>query len=214
MSRARVIYIEQTSAPLTGAVSAQVTDQGAAHIMPDLTTQVTTEEAPTAWIVRVDGHEFVHGGEYELRFDLPEAAAQFASDLLVEYGPDTQVQVVGLDELGMPLSGALPTPEVTATLGEWLAEVDVPVPEVRHPLDALQGQVCRALFIEGSAREKVALILGLYRHHLSPAQCRMLRRLDAAFVVVRFKAALDPAWVQYAEWEAAFRRARRAQTGG
>lgn len=200
MSRARVIHIK----PL----SAQVSPRGAAAVTAEGLTQVPPEQAPVGWVVRVDGHEFVHGGEYELQFDLPEAAAQFAADLLSEYGPDTPVQVVGLDELGVPLPGALPTPEETVTLMEWLAEVDVPVPEVWHPLDALQGQVCRALFMEGSAREKVAVILGLYRHHLSPARCGVLRRLDTAFVVARFKVALDPAWVQYAEWEAAFRRAQ------
>lgn len=204
MSRARVIHIE----PL----SAHVSPQGAADVTPEIMTQVPAQ-TPAGWIVRVDGHEFVHGGEYELRFDLPEAAAQFAADLLAEYGPDTPVQVVGLDDLGVPLPGPLPTPEETVTLMEWLSEVDVPVPEARHPLDALQGQVCRALFMEGTARQKVAVILGLYRHHLSPARSGVLRRLDAAFVVARFKAALDPAWVQYAEWEAAFRRARRAQAG-
>lgn len=177
----------------------------------DTTPEVTPESAPTGWIVRVDGHEFVHGGEYALQFDLPETAAQFAANLLIEYGPDTQVQVVGLDELGVPLPAALPTPEATGTLDDWLADGDIPVPETVHPLDVLEGQVCRALFMEGSAREKVTLILELYKHHLSPARCRVLRRLDAPFVVARFKAALDPARVQYAEWEAAFRRARRAQ---
>lgn len=90
----------------------------------------------------------------------------------------------------------------------------IPVPEAVHLLDVLQGQVCRALFMEGSAREKVAVILGLNRHHLDPALCPAVRRHDAAFVVARFKAAPDPARAKSAEWEAAFRCARLAQDAG
>lgn len=81
-------------------------------------------------------------------------------------------------------------------------------------MDVQQGQVCRALFMDGCAWEEVAVILGLHRHHLSLAHCRVLRRLDAALVVERFKAALDPARVQCAEREAAFRCARRTRNGG
>lgn len=72
-----------------------------------------------------------------MEFDLAEDAARFAADLGLDYGPETVVELVGLDALDMPLDQPFEAPFEPEAFGAWLAAYDVAPPELRHFRDQL-----------------------------------------------------------------------------
>lgn len=163
------------------------------------------EASPQAWIVRVDGHEFTHGHRYAMEFDLAEDAARFATDLKLEYGLDTDVEVVGLDALGVPLYEEPEAPAEPNSFDAWLVAYDLPEPQMLHPRDQQLAQITRALFLEWPAARRIELILGLYRHDLSAQRVQELRSYEPAFAIARLKQMLPATFVDYAALQAAFR---------
>ncbi len=91
-----------------------------------------TSAVPKSWIVRVGGHEYTHGNEHALPFTLAEDAAQFVLDLRADYGDDAHVEVVGLDELGLPLDWFEQSfLESDDERPGWWSEEEPPAPELQ-----------------------------------------------------------------------------------
>lgn len=160
-------------------------------------TAGTADAAPQQWIVSVDGQEFVHGHRYAMPFNLAEDAAQFIADLRDEYPPEVQFQVIGLDDLGLPL----PPPPTRDPSIPWPETEIPPAPPMLTLRDQTLAQVARALFQSGPAEHRRDVILGLYRHLLLPRQLGDLARLDPAYLISRLKAKLPSAVLERAEYE-------------
>lgn len=166
--------------------------------------------SPVAWIVRLDGREFTHGHVHALTFDFSEDAAQFVADLALEYGPDTQIEIVGLDDLGIPLPSIEVEPfEKSATMDDLQSELLSLTPRIRCERDRILSLVCKALFSDITPEQKRELIVELWRNTLPQKYLLVLKRLDAAFVIAKLKNSLPAEFIEYAEFEAAFRRWRR-----
>lgn len=162
---------------------------------PEPSTEVSA--VPWRWVVHFDGQEFVHGHVHALPFDFAEDAAQFIADLRDEYPPDVQFQVIGLDDLGLPL----PPPSLPDPATPW-PDAEIPLaPPTLTERDRIQAQVARALFQHGAAKHRRDVIVGLYRHLLPPRHLAQLARLDPAYVIARLKAELPAPVLERAEYE-------------
>lgn len=164
---------------------------------------------PRRWVVHVDGQEFVHGHVHALPFDLAEDAAQFIADLRDEYPPDIRFQVIGLDDLGLPL----PPPSLPDPAMPWPDDEIPPALPTPTERDRIQAQVARALFQGGPAEHRRDVIVGLYRHLLPPRHLAQLARLDPAYVIARLKAELPGPVLERAEYEVWLSALRQLQAG-
>lgn len=164
----------------------------------------TPDCLPESWIVRLEGYEFTHGNVHAMLFSLREDAIQFALDLKSEYGKDTSIDIVGLDDLGLEFT-SLEELYLPETDDEWQAEIQALCPHLTTGREKTLQLVAKALFLDGTAEYRLNLILGLWRHDLLPSHVKELRSLDAPFVLARLKIILPSSFIVYAELESEFR---------
>lgn len=164
------------------------------------------EREATYWIVRVNGHEFVHGGEQALILKSEDDVAQFTADLIAEYGNEARIEVVGIDELGIPLPSPIEPIKDNDDFQFWMTEYDIPYPKIENHTDKILSQVCKALFMQAPPKEKVEIIIGSYGDYLRRTHIKALRYSDPAFVVANLKRVLPSDFVQFAEISAAFKK--------
>lgn len=171
---------------------------------PSAQRQYPDAEAPASWIVKLDGQEFVHGHHHALPFDSCEDAARFAADLLAEYGAETSIELVGLDELGLPLPP--PHHELPKTIEEyeqWCGELEQIEPRVTCHKDRTLKLVAKAIFTEAPAKHKIDLIIQLMGNYLRQRDVSLLRSLEPAFAVAAYKRSIPANYLEYAELEVA-----------
>jgi len=135
----------------------------------------------SAWIVKLDGHEVTNHGDNALTFDLHDDALDFAYQLRSEYGPDAHVEIILLDDLGLPVAHESDTP------ASGMNERDFLLADPTTPLSRATDLIVKAVYYHSPAPHKKALLLALYAPLLPKWAWATLARLEPEFLVAALK---------------------------
>jgi len=148
----------------------------------------------------MDRQEVVQPGGWPLEFNDPEQALQFLEDLRIEFGPEVELRIQGLDSLGLPLEIEPEFLNLDATY---------PDPPAITPRERLTMHVAKAVFLNQAPEFRRELLLALYRDWLPARNLQALERLEPAVLMAFCKSTLPPEVASWASVHAALKLLER-----